>query len=156
MVRRIPRALARAPIPLFRWGAGRLLGPRLMLLEHRGRTSGLRRYVALEVLERGPGVLVLVSGYGPGSQWFRNVRADPAVRVWTGTVEADPAVAEIMPADEVVERLERYRRTNPHLATALGTTLGIPALTSSEPLPPDIAETLPLVRVRRRPERDDG
>ncbi|MDG4803790.1 nitroreductase family deazaflavin-dependent oxidoreductase [Micromonospora sp. WMMD980] len=82
--RRIPRWLARAPIPLYRNGLGRLLGRRLMMLEHRGRRSGLPRYVVLEVVDREPGALFLASGYGPASQWFRNVRADPAVRVWTG------------------------------------------------------------------------
>lgn len=152
MVRRIPRALARAPISLFRCGAGALLGPRLMMLEHRGRTTGLPRYAALEVLEREPGALLLVSGYGTGSQWFRNVRADPRVRVWTGTVQGDPAVAEILPATEVVERLQHYRHANPRSAATLGAVLNIPALTSSEPFPPDIGETLPLVRVRRRPD----
>lgn len=134
MVRRIPKALARTPIPLFRCGAGALLAPRLMMLEHRGRKSGLPRYAVLEVLEREPGALLLVSGYGPGSQWFRNVRADPAVRVWFSTARADPAVAEVLPAAEVVERLDRYRRANPRSAAALAAVLDIPVLAGAEPL----------------------
>ncbi|HTM84573.1 MAG TPA: nitroreductase family deazaflavin-dependent oxidoreductase, partial [Mycobacterium sp.] len=38
----------RAPIWLYRARLGALLGSRLLMLEHRGRTSGARRYVVLE------------------------------------------------------------------------------------------------------------
>lgn len=77
MTRRIPRILARAPIPLYRAGFGFLLGRRLTMLEHRGRISGLPRYVVLEVLERDDDGLVVVSGYGDRAQWYRNVLAHP-------------------------------------------------------------------------------
>ncbi|MDA3627420.1 nitroreductase family deazaflavin-dependent oxidoreductase [Saccharopolyspora sp. WRP15-2] len=149
MVRRIPRWIARAPIPLFQRGFGWLLGSRFMMLEHRGRRSGEPRYAALEVLDREPGALLLVSGYGPKSQWFRNVVADPEVRVWTGRLRGVPARAVVLPADEARERLEQYRRAHARSAAALGRTLGIEELASPEPLPDDIAERLPLVRVQR-------
>jgi hypothetical protein len=42
------RRLVRAPIWLYRIRAGGLLGTRMMMLEHIGRTSGERRYVVLE------------------------------------------------------------------------------------------------------------
>lgn len=92
VVRRIPRWLARAPIPLFRRGYGWLLGPRV-LLEHRGRRTGRARYAVLEVVGREPGALYVVSGYGRHAQWFRNVRVAPRVRVWTGALRAAPARA---------------------------------------------------------------
>jgi len=40
---RIPRWLARFPIPLLRHGFGWVLGPRFLLLEHIGRHTGLAR-----------------------------------------------------------------------------------------------------------------
>src|SRR5690606_12262413 len=46
------RSLVRAPIALYKAGLGWLLGSRILMLEHRGRSSGLRRYVCLEVVER--------------------------------------------------------------------------------------------------------
>lgn len=147
MVRRIPRWLARAPIPLYRRGFGRLLGERVMMLQHRGRRTGLRRYVVLEVVDREPDVLILVSGYGPRSQWFRNVRAEPWVRVWSGRVRDAPARATALPGAETRARLEVYRRRHRRAAATLGRALGIAELASRDPLPQDIAERLPLVRV---------
>jgi len=38
------RAFVRAPIGLFRAGLGWLFGSRILMLEHRGRRSGSRRY----------------------------------------------------------------------------------------------------------------
>ncbi|GAA0505877.1 hypothetical protein GCM10011581_31980 [Saccharopolyspora subtropica] len=148
MVRHIPRWLARAPIPLYRHGFGWLVGSRIMVLEHRGRKTGKRRYAALEVLDREPGALLLVSGYGPRSEWFRNIRANPSVRVWTGHVRAAPARAEVLSAAETRARLEAYRGERPRAAAALGRILDIPELASAEPLGEDVAERLPMVRVR--------
>ncbi|MFR9777235.1 nitroreductase family deazaflavin-dependent oxidoreductase [Micromonospora sp. MS34] len=147
MARRIPRWLARAPIPLYRHGFGRLLGRRLMMLEHRGRRSGLARYVVLEVVDREPGVLFLASGYGPGSQWFRNVRADPRVRVWSGPDRGVAARATVLDGDETRSRLERYRQRHRRAAAALGRMLDLRELGGTDPLPADVAQRLPLVRL---------
>ncbi|WP_422744772.1 nitroreductase family deazaflavin-dependent oxidoreductase [Micromonospora sp. WMMD754] len=148
--RRIPRWLARAPIPLYRHGLGRLLGGRLMMLEHRGRRSGLPRHVVLEVVDREPGALFLASGYGRGSQWFRNVSADPAVRVWNGPDRGVPARATVLAGEEVRQRLARYRQRHRRAAAALGRALGIPELTGDGPLPADVDARLPLVRLDLR------
>lgn len=146
MTRRIPRLLARAPIPMFRAGLGFVLGRRLTMLEHRGRVTGQARYVVLEVLERDREGLVVVSGYGRAAQWYRNVLANPAVRLWSGRRRGVPARATPIPADEIAERLEEYRRRHPFAAKALGRTLELPDLTADGPLPPDVADRLPLVR----------
>lgn len=147
MTRRIPRRLARLPISLYHWGFGPLLGHRLMMLEHRGRTTGQRRYVALEVLDRGPGWLIVVSGYGSSSQWYRNVTATPAVRIWTGRQKDVPARAEPIPATETAPLLASYRKRHRRAAKALGRTLDIPELTADAPIPADIGTKLPLVRI---------
>ncbi|MFU8850966.1 nitroreductase family deazaflavin-dependent oxidoreductase [Micromonospora sp. SL1-18] len=147
MARRIPRWLARAPIPLYRHGIGRLLTRRLMMLEHRGRRSGLPRYVVLEVVDREPGVLFLVSGHGPRSHWFRNLQADPRVRVWNGPDRGIPARATVLPGEETRQRLERYRQRSRRAAAALGRALDIPELRGTGPLPADVAQRLPLVRL---------
>ncbi|MEV6286193.1 nitroreductase family deazaflavin-dependent oxidoreductase [Kribbella sp. NPDC051770] len=145
--KRFPRRLARAPIPLFKHGLGGLLGPRVLMLQHRGRRSGLARYVVLEVVGRTPEAVTVVSGYAGKAQWFRNVQADPAVRVWTGRRVDVAAHAEVLPADEARSTLEDYRQHHRRAARALGKVLGIEDLTSDEPLPPDIADRLPLVRL---------
>lgn len=147
MTRQIPRLLARAPIPLYRAGFGFLLGRRLTMIEHRGRTSGLPRYVVLEVLERDADGLVIVSGYGGRAQWYRNVLAHSGVRVWTGRLRGTRAQALQIPAEDVPLRLEDYRRRHRRSAAALGRTLDIPELGGAGALPVDVASRLPLVRV---------
>lgn len=148
MTRRIPRVLARAPIPLFRWGFGFLMGGRLTMLEHRGRVTGLARYVVLEVLERDSDGLVVVSGYGRGAQWYRNIQADPAVRVWSGRRRGARATATAIPPGDVPGRLEDYRRRHRRAAKALGRTLALPDLAADRPLPADVGERLPLVLIQ--------
>lgn len=147
MVRRIPRRVARAPIPLFQHGFGPMLGGRLAMLEHRGRITGLPRLVVLEVLARRPGHLTVVSGYGRTAQWYRNIRADPQVRVWSGRLRSERATARPLPADEVLAVLGDYRRRHPYATWVLGTVLGIPELAATAPLPPDLPDRLPLVDV---------
>jgi hypothetical protein len=79
------RWVVRVPVGLYRARLGFLLGPRLLMLEHTGRKSGARRHVVLEVVGHPqPGSYVVVSGFGDRAQWFRNVRADPRVRVFAG------------------------------------------------------------------------
>lgn len=147
MVRMIPRPLARAPVPLYRYGFGWLLGRRFAMLQHRGRVSGLARQVVLEVLTHRPGHLTVVSGYGTRAQWYRNILADPQVRVWTGRLRGVAAVATPLPADEALAVLEEYRRRHPRATRALGRLLGIPDLTTTGPLPRDLPGRLPLVDV---------
>lgn len=147
MTRRIPRLVARAPIPLFRAGLGFLLGSRLTMLEHRGRVSGQARYVVLEVLEHDSGGLLVVSGYGRGAQWYRNVLANPDVRVWSGRRRRVHARAIPVPVVEVPARLEEYRRRHRRAAKALGRTLALADLAGDGPVPADVGSRLPLVRV---------
>lgn len=147
MTRRIPRGIARLPIPMFRSGLGFVLGRRLVMLEHVGRSSGLRRYVVLEALERDDQGLVIVSGYGRDAQWYRNVLAHPGVRVWTGFRRGVPATARPVPGDEVPARLERYREQHPRAAKALARALELPDLAGDGPMPTDTGVRLPLLRV---------
>lgn|SRR5690625_2417801 len=108
------RWLVRAPIWLYRARLGAVLGHRMLMLEHRGRVSGQRRYVVLEAVERrGQDEYVVVAGLGPSSQWYRNVKADPRVRVSVGLRHRVPAAAEQLDSAAEEETLERYRHQHP-------------------------------------------
>lgn len=108
------RWLMRAPIGLYRAGFGWLLGPRFLLLEHRGRVSGQSRFVVLEVVWRERrDALVVASAFGASSHWFRNLSANPSCRVSTGLRQRMPAVASVIPAAEGEMILEQYRRRYP-------------------------------------------
>jgi deazaflavin-dependent oxidoreductase (nitroreductase family) len=110
LVGRGVRALARAPISLFRAGYGFLFGHRLLLIEHTGRRSGLPRHVVLEVVRRLPDDRYVVpSGTGSGADWYRNVRRNPHVRIWVASRKGVPAVARTLGTTEARDHLVAYR-----------------------------------------------
>lgn len=108
------RWVVRAPIWLFRARLGAVLGGRLLMLEHVGRTSGLKRYVVLEVVDHPtPNRYVVVSGFGVRAQWFRNVEATPEVRVYLGSHPPVPAVAHRLDPSASAASLRRYAAAHP-------------------------------------------
>ncbi len=77
----IPRALRGtqgALVQLFRYYFER--APGWVLLTTRGRKTGLPREVLLPC-ERSPDAIILISTYGWRSDWIRNLKLDPRVRV---------------------------------------------------------------------------
>jgi deazaflavin-dependent oxidoreductase (nitroreductase family) len=155
---RLRRALARAPIQLYRLGLGALLGRRFLLLTHTGRTTGRRRQVLLEVVGRHPdGGHLVASGYGNRAQWFRNIRADPRVRVQVGW-RRWPATARVLAPAESGRHLADYAARHPRTAAALLRGLGHHVDGSAaayERIGSDPEHGVPLVLLRRD-HRDDG
>lgn len=108
------RWFVRAPIHAFRARLGFLFGGRLLLLEHTGRTSGKPRYVALETVARpGRDTVIIASGFGERSQWYRNLLADPRCRVSIGTRYRTPALARPLEPAETAGVLADYRIRHP-------------------------------------------
>jgi deazaflavin-dependent oxidoreductase (nitroreductase family) len=63
----------------------------------------------LEVVDHpSPGRYVVVSGFGAGAQWVRNITADPRVLVSVGPHPARPARAHRLDLDEVGVTLTRF------------------------------------------------
>ncbi|ORX08023.1 nitroreductase [Mycolicibacillus trivialis] len=134
------RRFTRAPIWLYRLRLGALLGPRLLLLEHRGRSSGLARHVVLEVIGHpSPRRYVVASGFGERAQWFRNVRADPRVRVTIGSHAPAPATARVLDQREADRALGDYIAAHPgtwdRFKSVLEQTLGAEVTEVDTPLP---------------------
>lgn len=137
------RGFVRAPIWLYRHGFGGLLGERILMLEHIGRISGLPRYVCLEVVERpADDEILVVSGFGTGAQWYRNLQAEPSCTVSIGGLQNVPADARMMPEVEAAAALDRYRTSHPkaweRLRGAIETAVGHPV------------DALPMVRLTLR------
>ena len=110
------RWVVRAPIPVFRAGFGFLFGGRLMLLEHRGRISGKRRYTVLEVAEHESATSIVVpSGFGPRAQWLQNLEAEPHCGVSVGWRTRVPAVATVLDDAEARVKLAKYGAEHPVL-----------------------------------------
>ncbi|OLT53275.1 hypothetical protein BJF88_12295 [Cellulosimicrobium sp. CUA-896] len=114
------RWLVRAPVALFRAGLGGLLGHRLLLLVHRGRSSGEARFVVLEVVDRpAPDRFVVVAGLGPRSQWYRNLVAEPRVLIRTGARRAARARATTLSPDDGARLLDDYGARSPRAWSTL-------------------------------------
>ena len=144
---RAGRALARAPIRLYAAGYGWLLGHRVLMLEHTGRVSGRARYVVLEVVRRLPEErYVIAAGTGERADWYRNVRRDPAVRVWVGRRRGAPATARLLDRAEAREHFEAYRTERPAtwrlLKPVISRLIGRPGLSDEE-----LFATVPLVEL---------
>lgn len=118
------RWFVRSPIWLFRAGLGFLAGGRLLMMVHRGRTSGEPRYVVLEVVDRpAPDRVVVVAGLGPRSQWYRNILADPRVLVSVGFRHRARALATTMTPDDGAATLRSYTSAHPGPWAKLGPVL---------------------------------
>ncbi len=108
------RRLIRLPIGIYRARLGFVFGRRLLMLEHVGRRSGARRYVVLEVVDHpGAGRYVVASGFGRRAQWFRNVEAEPRVRVWVAGRGPTPATARVLTTAEAEAALGSYAKRHP-------------------------------------------
>ncbi len=80
------RRLFRAPVYLYRWRCGWLLGRRFLLMINVGRRTGLRRHTVLEVMQyyRKEGQeAVVISAFGPDADCLRNTEATPDPEVVT-------------------------------------------------------------------------
>ncbi|MFD7565346.1 nitroreductase family deazaflavin-dependent oxidoreductase [Streptomyces tendae] len=96
--------------------------PGQTLLETTGRVSGLPRRTPVGGRREG-GSFWLVSEFGERSQYIRNIRADPRVRVrlrgrwYAGT-------AHLLPDDDPLARLRRLPRFNSMAVRAMGVGTG--------------------------------
>ena len=95
-VRRQPGRLAlavfRLPLPLYQRGWGWLLGHTFLLVTHAGRKTGKRRETVAMTLAYDPQTqeAVIFSGWGPNTDWIRNIRAHPALQIQIGRESYTP------------------------------------------------------------------
>lgn len=72
------RWIVRTPILLYRARLGFVFGSRLLMLEHTGRKTGIRRYVVLEAVDHpDPATYIAAAGFGDRAQWLRNSAPPP-------------------------------------------------------------------------------
>jgi deazaflavin-dependent oxidoreductase (nitroreductase family) len=114
------RWIVRAPVWLYRARLGFVFGSRLLMLEHTGRKTGIRRYVVLEAVDHpDPVTYIVAAGFGDRAQWLRNVRATPRVRVYAGSRRPVPTTARPLTSEETAAALTAYARRHPRAWAAL-------------------------------------
>jgi deazaflavin-dependent oxidoreductase (nitroreductase family) len=99
------RYLNRFMVMMWRLGLGQFVNfwpegvGRIMVITTTGRKSGLKRRTPVNYAVQ-DGEIYCVAGFGPGSDWYRNLRSNPKVEIWMpdswwmGEMEevADPAL----------------------------------------------------------------
>jgi deazaflavin-dependent oxidoreductase (nitroreductase family) len=155
---RVLRWLLRAPVALYSAHAGWLLGHRFLLLRHRGRRTHRRYSNVLEVVAWRPAAreAVVVSGFGRGSQWYRNLLAGQGVEVRIGRLRFAPEVRQLG-GDEAVAVLADYERRNRLVAPLVRAVLSKLAgfdYDGSDAARRRLVQSLPLVALRPRQEVD--
>lgn len=117
------RALARAPIVLYRRGLGALLSRRFLYLVHTGRRTGKRREVVLEVVTSDTRSITACSGFGAKAAWYRNILENPSVTIQSGRLRTS-TTATALDVDTGVELMVEYGRRTPKLAARLARVMG--------------------------------
>jgi len=144
------RWLFRAPIYLYHWNLGWLMGNRFLLLHHIGRISGLPRQAVVEVVRHDAesDTYIIASGFGEKAQWYQNLLSQPDVRIQVGRREM-MVRAEKLPQEQAAEELRRYGSAHPQAARTLGRFLGLDWDGTPEQAP-EIAEIIPIIALRPR------
>ena len=141
-------AVFRLPLILYRHGWGWLLGTTFMLLVHAGRKTGQPHLMTAMVMSWNPATreVVIFSGWGPNSDWVRNLRARPALRVEVGRESYTPQ-HRFLTEDEIVAVAGDFVRRHPYRVRVATRILGWPDL-HSESVLRDFVRTHPFVELR--------
>ncbi len=152
MPNRAVKTLLRLPAAVYRANVGWSLGHRFLCLTHRGRRTGRRYRTVLEVLAWRPAAreAVVISGFGRGANWYRNVLAGGAVEVQIARECWLPQARPLAPT-ESAEVLADYERRNrlltPVVRRLLSRLAGID-YDGSSAARLAVVETLPMVAFR--------
>ncbi len=117
-LRRRPGLIAltvfRIPLPLYRHGLGWVFRRAFLLVDHRGRKSGRVYHTALKVLTYDPATResIVFSAWGDRTDWMRNIKASPAVKVSIAHESFVP-VQRFLSEEEAFEVVRAYRRQYP-------------------------------------------
>lgn len=154
-LRRTPGRLAlflfRLPLPLYRMGWGWLLGHTFLLLDHAGRKTGQRHSTAAMVLSYDPETeeAVICSVWGQDTDWIRNIRVRPALRVQIGRESFAPE-QRFLSADESLAVAVEFRRRHPGRLRLLTQVLGWDDLRSDTAVR-EFVHTRPFVAFKPAP-----
>ena len=109
--------LLRAPVLLYDWRMGWVLGRRFLRLTHVGRRSGHLHQTVLEIVgeNRASHEVIVLAGLGRSAQWYRNLRVHEAIEVAIARQRFAPVHRQLS-AEEATTVLATYERRHRYLA----------------------------------------
>ncbi len=110
---------------LYRSGLAPLIGRLILLLTTSGRRTGLPRVTPLQYEEL-DGAFYVGSARGTRADWFRNVVADPRVRVRIGSRELEAVAEPVTDPCRIADFLELRLRRHPRMVGAILRGEGLP------------------------------
>jgi deazaflavin-dependent oxidoreductase (nitroreductase family) len=153
---RLPKWLLRffkhPPQIAYALGLGPLIGRLILLLTTTGRKSGLPRVTALQYEEQ-DGVIYLGSARGTKADWYRNIVADPHVKIRVKNRRFDGVAEPTTDPARVADFLELRLRRHPRMVGAMMRAEGLPPKPTRQQLEA-YAATLAVVAIR--PEKEDN
>jgi diacylglycerol O-acyltransferase / wax synthase len=122
---RLALAMFRMPLRAYRHDAGWLLGHTFMEFVHTGRKTG-RPYETVAMVLRydaDADEAVICAGWGPDTDWVRNLRAGPAAQVRLGRESFTP-LHRFLSDEEAFDVVARFRLEHPRRVWLISTILG--------------------------------
>lgn len=149
---RLLKAIFDLPSWFYEHGMGWMLGKRVLALSHRGRKSGREYRTILEAVsfDQETSESVVASAYGSGADWYRNIQAEPALKIRTGRLDYVPE-QRFLTVDEARKAAERFCREHPmeaRLVPRVLPSIGAAIPIDSDLSPAELLATLPMVAFR--------
>jgi deazaflavin-dependent oxidoreductase (nitroreductase family) len=130
---RLALAVFRLPLKAYQHNAGPAVGRTFLAFTHVGRTTGRTYQTVAMVLryDQATGEAAIVAGWGPQTDWYRNLKAHPAVQVQLGGQTFTPQ-HRFLTDEEAFDVVGQFRREHPHRVRFFGTVLGWGGLRDDE------------------------
>lgn len=108
------RLMFKAPLILWRMGFGPVIGRVMLVLTHTGRKSGLPRHTMVEyhILDS---VKYVPCAFGPRSDWYKNITADPRVTIQTARSSERSLAVRVTDDQELLAVYDLFIRRDPPL-----------------------------------------
>ena len=127
------RLLKYPPLIIYGIGLGPIYGRMVLLLTTTGRKSGLQRVTPLQY-EEIDGKMTIGSARGTKADWFRNIVANPNVRVRVGSRQFDGLAEAISDTERVTDFLEYRYKKHPRMIGFIMSREGVPKSPTREDL----------------------
>jgi deazaflavin-dependent oxidoreductase (nitroreductase family) len=118
------KRLLKAPCYVFRVRLGFVFFYRLVMIEHRGRTSHTLHRTVIEVAAHRRNEWVCASGTGPTADWYLNIREGGLEAIWVGS-RKHRASARFLSDAEAADVMAGYEKAHPRTAAKLYAVMGV-------------------------------